>query len=232
MPRSDRLLANPGKRVPLGSVRVRVGPRVRNIDPPADLAMHSIPMHSSPATARRDERGSALLASLLWLFAFALFLMPFLRPRDAVGSEEGDATRVEADAPFAADVARFDQLFPLGHAYLGIADVVARQNVIAASAGVSLRPLPALTAELAMHHFRRAGRADGLFADNGSLLRAGDPTASREVGEEIDLSFAYRFDAHLQLGGGWAHFFPGHFLAQTGPARDLDFAYWFAQFTF
>jgi hypothetical protein len=130
------------------------------------------------------------------------------------------------------DVALFDQLYPLGHAYLGIADLEGRQNVIALSAGVSARPLPALTAELVLHHFRRAGRADGLYNAGGALLRAGDPTASREVGEEIDVSFAYRYDAHTLIGGGWAHFFPGHFVQQTGPARDVDFAYLFAQLTF
>jgi hypothetical protein len=136
------------------------------------------------------------------------------------------------DARAGGDVARFEQLFPLGHAYFGIADLVARSNVIAVSGGVSARPLPALTAELAMHHFRRAGRADGLFNAGGALLRAGDPTASREVGEEIDASFVYRFGAHIQLGGGYAHFFPGGFLQQTGSARDVDFAYLFAQLTF
>jgi hypothetical protein len=130
------------------------------------------------------------------------------------------------------DVALFDQLYPLGHAYLGIADLEGRQNVIALSAGLSARPLPALTAELVLHHFRRAGRADGLYNAGGALLRAGDPTASREVGEEIDVSFAYRYDAHTLIGGGWAHFFPGHFVQQTGPARDVDFAYLFAQLTF
>ncbi len=136
------------------------------------------------------------------------------------------------DARAGGDVARFDQLFPLGHAYLGMADLVGRQNVISVSAGVSARPLAALTAELAVHHFRRAGRADGLYAASGALLRAGDPAASRAVGEEIDLSCAYRFDAHLQLGGGYAHFFPGPFVGQTGPSRSVDFAYLFAQYTF
>ena len=130
------------------------------------------------------------------------------------------------------DVAQFDQLFPLGHAYFGIADLVARSNVIAISAGVAARPLPALTAELALHHFRRAGRASGLANAAGVPLRAGDPSASLEVGEEIDLTLAYRFDAHTLLGAGYAHFFPGHFVQQTGPARDVDFAYLFAQFTF
>jgi hypothetical protein len=130
------------------------------------------------------------------------------------------------------DIARFDQLFPLGHLYLGIADLVGRQNVIAASAGVTVRPLPALTAEISGHHFRRAGAADGLYNAGGALLRAGDPTASREVGEEIDLIFAVRLEVHTQLGWGYAHFFPGHFIQETGPSRDVDFAYLFAQYTF
>ena len=83
-----------------------------------------------------------------------------------------------------------------------------------------------------MHHFRRPGRADGLYAASGALLRAGDPNAARAVGEEIDLSFAYRFDAHLTIGGGYAHFFPGRFLEQTGPSRNVDFGYLLAQYTF
>jgi hypothetical protein len=136
------------------------------------------------------------------------------------------------DAHAGGDDATFDQLFPLGHAYFGIADLVARQNVIAASAGVSLRPLPALTAELAVHHFRRAGRGAGLWNAAGALLRAPAPGASRELGEEFDLSAAYRLGPHTQLGGGYAHFFAGHFLRDTGAHEDASFFYAFAQFTF
>jgi len=130
------------------------------------------------------------------------------------------------------DIARFDQLFPLGHLYLGIADLVGRQNVIGFSAGVTVHPLPALSAELSAHRFSRAGAADGLYNAGGALLRAGDPNASREVGEEIDLIVGYRLDIHIQLGAGYAHFFPGQFIEQTGPSRDVNFAYLFAQYTF
>jgi hypothetical protein len=136
------------------------------------------------------------------------------------------------DARAGGDRATFDQLFPLAHAYLGAADLVARQNVIAASAGVSLRPLPALVADLTLHHFRRAGRGAGLFNAGGSLLRAPAPGASRELGEEIDLTAVYRLGPHAQLGGGYAHFFAGHFLRDTGAHRDVDFFYLFAQLTF
>jgi hypothetical protein len=136
------------------------------------------------------------------------------------------------DARPGGDLATFDQLYPLGHAYFGIADVIARQNVIAASAGVSLRPVPALVTELAVHHFRRAGRGAGLFNAGGAQLRAAAPPASREIGEEIDLAAAYRLGPHVQLGGGYAHFFAGHFLRDTGAHRDIDFLYAFAQYTF
>jgi hypothetical protein len=130
------------------------------------------------------------------------------------------------------DIATFDPLFPLGHAYLGSADLVGRQNVIGVSAGASARLLPALTVDVALHHFRRAGRGDGLYNAAGALLRAGNPNASRAVGEEIDVGATYRVDTHLQLGGGWAHFFPGPFVRATGPGRNVDFGYAFAQFTF
>lgn len=136
------------------------------------------------------------------------------------------------DARAGGDIATFDQLFPLGHAYFGVADLVARQNVIAASAGVSLRPLPALVTELAVHHFRRAGRGAGLASAGGAPLRAPAPGASREIGEEIDLTAVYRLGPHTQLGGGYAHFFAGHFLRDTGAHRDVDFFYLFAQLTF
>jgi hypothetical protein len=136
------------------------------------------------------------------------------------------------DAHAGGDIALFDQLFPLGHAYFGIADLVARQNVIALSAGLSLRPHPALQAELAVHHFRRAAKGSGWFNAGGAEIRPAAPGASQHVGEEIDLTAAYRVDVHTQLGAGYAHFFPGAYIEQTGPSESPDFFYLFAQYTF
>lgn len=73
--------------------------------------------------AYRPPRGgtrtaSALVPALCWAFALGLFLLPFARSRDGIGSEQGDFSRAEDDIPFGEDVAAFEEDFelPLGQA--------------------------------------------------------------------------------------------------------------------
>lgn len=129
------------------------------------------------------------------------------------------------DDEVGGDTALFDQLFPLGHAYFGYIDLVARQNVVAASTGISLKPLPPLTTELTYHYFRRAARGSGAFNAGGAQYRAPLAGAALELGQEIDLFTTYRFGAHTVLGVGYSHFFPGKFIEQTGPSENVDFTY-------
>ena len=64
----------------------------------------------------RGTRGSAAFSGLLWLLALALFVAPFLRPADNIGSYEGDFGRDvvpdsdedKIDVPFAVDVANYE----------------------------------------------------------------------------------------------------------------------------
>ena len=44
----------------------------------------------------------------------------------------------------------FNQLYPLGHAYLGYMDYVGRQNIISPSAGISVSPLFTVLAKAAI----------------------------------------------------------------------------------
>lgn len=67
--------------------------------------------------AARGNRGSAAFSGLLWLLALALFVAPFLRSRDNIGSYEGDFGRDvvkdtdedKIDLPFATDVANYEK---------------------------------------------------------------------------------------------------------------------------
>lgn len=62
------------------------------------------------------RRGNALLSGVLWIAALLLFVVPYLRDRDSIGSYEGDFTRdVKADddkdkidLPFSTDVADYE----------------------------------------------------------------------------------------------------------------------------
>jgi mono/diheme cytochrome c family protein len=75
------------------------------------------PSNRSRRRAAAARRGSAAMAGLFWMLALALFVVPFLRARDDIGSYENDFTRDtvadsdtdKLDVPFADDVANYEQ---------------------------------------------------------------------------------------------------------------------------
>lgn len=150
------------------------------------------------------------------------------RPRIEVGvdyaSGDGDPTD--------GKVGTFNQLFPLGHAFLGYADMIGRQNIIDVRAGFSVRPTSTITISLDGHAFWRADRDDALYNVGGGVARAAAPGASREVGQEIDLTLNFAPARGWQLMMGYSRFFAGDFIDDTGPKSDVHFAFASVQFTF
>jgi len=136
------------------------------------------------------------------------------------------------DAPADGKVETFNQLFPLGHAYLGTMDFIGRQNVIDASAGVSVKPTAKLTMKLAGHLFWRASNDDAVYNPGGGVLRAGSLSNRSEVGQEVDLTGTFAVNRHLTLEGGYSHFFPGDVIEDSGPDEDVDWFYLQALYRF
>jgi hypothetical protein len=130
------------------------------------------------------------------------------------------------------DVHTFNQLFPLGHAYFGYIDTVGRQNIIDVNPGFSVQPFTKLVASLEGHLFWRADTRDALYNAGGNVVRAGSAGSSSEIGSEIDLLFKYQFDRHLLGLLGYNHFFAGDFIRESGPSKDINFAYLTLQYTF
>jgi hypothetical protein len=124
----------------------------------------------------------------------------------------------------------FNQLFPLGHAYFGAIDAIGRQNLLAASAGVSFRPLAAVSAELVFHQFWLDDPGSGLFAADGRQTRPGG--SRHRVGAELDLVGKWQIDPHTALFAGYGHFFPGPFIDAADPSSATDFVYLALQYTF
>lgn len=130
------------------------------------------------------------------------------------------------------NVHTFNQLFPLGHAYFGYIDTVGRQNIIDVNPSISVQPFKKLVASLEGHLFWRADTRDALYNANGNVVRAGSAGSSSEIGSEIDLLFKYQFDRHLMGLLGYSHFFAGDFISESGPSKDINFAYLALQYTF
>jgi hypothetical protein len=133
---------------------------------------------------------------------------------------------------------RFNQLFPLVHAYLGYIDVLARSNVIDLHPGAELllaenrAGAKKVTLRAEYHWFWRQSDDDGIFSAPGPLLRADGGSDAAYIGSEIDLLLNWQVDRHTAFYVGYSHFFAGQFVESTGPGGDIDFVYAAAQFTF
>jgi len=147
--------------------------------------------------------------------------LPEIKPRLFLGFDYASGD----DTPGDGDVETFNQLFPLGHAYFGYMDFIGRQNIVDLSAGLSIKPIDRLTLKLHGHLFWRASDDDALYNAGGGVVRTGNLSSASEVGQEIDLVATYRVDRHLTVEGGYAHFFAGDFLDESGPGDDVDWVY-------
>jgi hypothetical protein len=156
------------------------------------------------------------------------FTQTAFKPRAYLGFDFGSGDKDPSDGK----VETFDQLYPLGHLYLGYLDFVGRKNIISPNIGITFSPLNKLTCEVTGLFFWRAEEEDALYNAGGGVLRPGEPGTSLEVGQEIDILLKYAYNVHTVILLGYSHFFPGKFIRQTGPDDPTDFIYASAQFTF
>lgn len=135
------------------------------------------------------------------------------------------------DSSSGGDVGTFHQLYPLGHAHLGYADVIGRQNIAALNVGVGWTLSTATAIAATAHAFRLMDTDDALYGVGGAASRPGG-FRSAEVGEEFDLLLRHRLSAHFDLYAGYSHFFSGAAIAEGATDDGIDFAYAGASFTF
>lgn len=113
----------------------------------------------------------------------------------------------------------FNDLFPLGHKYLGFIDAVQRQNILSPNVRLSLAPTPKLNLLLWYYNFRAA------IPETPVLSLGGTPaqdTTSADFGNEIDFVATYKVNARNTFLVGYSHFFRGdRILGDT----DADFLY-------
>lgn len=123
------------------------------------------------------------------------------------------------------DVGTFNQLFPLGHAFLGYIDIHGRQNVVAVSGGVDAQAFGRVTVALTAHRFWRQSQADGLYGVAGGLTRGPGASLPTGVGSEVDLTLRWPAHRRVLFQTGYSRYFAGAFIEQSGPATDVAFGY-------
>ncbi|MBI4718002.1 MAG: alginate export family protein [Planctomycetes bacterium] len=129
--------------------------------------------------------------------------------------------------PFDGKVGTFDQLFPLGHKYLGFLDLIGRQNTTVVNVNLAAWPVEKkVRTAIAYHAFWLNANRDAVYDAGGAAGRR-DATglSDTELGEEVDITVLWQIDVHSSLLLGWSHFWHNEFVEQTGPSQDPDLFY-------
>jgi hypothetical protein len=127
---------------------------------------------------------------------------------------------------------RFNQLFPPLYMYLGHLYIFGRQNIIDVHPELTLDLTPSVSVNAAQHFFWRQNVNDAVYNLTGGVVRATGASRAAYIGSEFDISLNWQIQRHLNAYFGYAHFFTGPFIQQTGPHEDEDFAYAMGTFTF
>lgn len=125
-------------------------------------------------------------------------------------------------------------LFPLGHAYWGLADQFSGQNLIDYMVATTVKPTKKLTLSAAFHVFEKAEQADAIY--NIANVRLGSTAGtSQNIGSELDLIATYQWKENVTLQGGYFWFWYGDAVGEAVggvPTADSDTFYFLANWTF
>src|SRR5438874_3230164 len=150
-----------------------------------------------------------------------------LKPRFAL---KADITSGDND-PQNPDLQTFNPLFPRG-AYFSETSLIGPANHIDLHPAVELHPAKALTTTLDWDFFWRENTHDGVYGNAVNLVRSGQTSNSRYVGNQAQLLTEWRANRHFTVTAAYAHFFAGAFLKESGPGKDVDYASAWATFRF
>jgi hypothetical protein len=141
-----------------------------------------------------------------------------LSPRFGIlfGAYSGDQN------PSSRTLGTFNSLFEKGP-YFSYAELFARRNLIALqpSAKLKLNKTVSLTVNPAF--FWRESTSDGLYSIAGTVVVSGQRSTASYIATQASVQLQWQMNRNLTLFTEYAHFFPGEFLRQSTPGRNINF---------
>jgi len=117
----------------------------------------------------------------------------------------------------------FFQYFGFVHAYLGLIDNIARQNISDVNVRWQLKPAEPILLTFAHHWFRLANDNDVLYNVTGTAV--GTPGNGTDVGHEFDIMATYTVTPNWSLEAGYFWFWYGDYIDATAPRDDAQQVY-------
>lgn len=110
----------------------------------------------------------------------------------------------------------FFQYYGLVHAYMGLIDNLARQNLSDVNWRLQLKPSQKLNLQVAQHFFQLANTNDHLYTVNGQQF-PGATNKGSNIGSEVDLLATYNVNANLSFEMGYFQFWYGDYINNVSP---------------
>jgi Alginate export len=116
----------------------------------------------------------------------------------------------------------FNPLYPRGN-YFSELSLLGPRNFYNLHPSLTVSPRPRLALTMDVDCFWRLEATDGVYNPSGQLLRSGAGSQAHYVATELSLNAAWQVTRSVALTAIYSHSFPGPFIRDTGPSRDIDF---------
>jgi hypothetical protein len=125
----------------------------------------------------------------------------------------------------------FNPMFPRGK-YFASQSPVGPRNLIHIQPSLTIQPRKDIAVSFTGVAYWRASTRDGIYNIPGILMRGGQGSDARYVGNQYEIAVAWQATAELNLSASIGDFVPGRFIRDTGPARPIRVAGLAANFRF
>ncbi len=126
----------------------------------------------------------------------------------------------------------FDNLYPTNHLFYGYIDFASLQNINNYHYQLSAKPTKKSRVQVGMHHLFLDTYKDSYYTVARAVARTASGPVSTHLGDELDLTFDYKFNDIIATQLGYSHFMSGKYLKQTGAHDDANFVYVQTVFSF
>lgn len=115
----------------------------------------------------------------------------------------------------------FFQYYGLVHAYMGLIDNLARQNLNDVNWRLQLKPSQKVNLQVAQHFFQLANTNDKLYTVGGQQFSPVTNQGS-QIGTELDLLASYNVNPNLSLEMGYFQFWYGDYIDNVSPRGNAE----------
>jgi len=125
--------------------------------------------------------------------------------------------------PSSHNLGTFNSIYEKGP-YFSYAELFARRNLVALQPSVDLTLSRSVSLLFNPAFFWRESTSDGLYSVGNAVIVSGLKSNARYVATQASTQLQWRMTRNLSWFTEYGHFFPGEFLKQATPGRNLD--YW------